>query len=106
MREPSKAQQLLRRRGPLLWPLAALLILGVFAYGSCTVYVQPGQYGVKQVIVGSGQGMQPTIYSPGLHFLTPGVERMHVMPAELQVLEMSDVSGSGHKPMTNVRQVP
>jgi regulator of protease activity HflC (stomatin/prohibitin superfamily) len=106
MRQPSKAQEFLRRRGRLLWPLGALLFLGVFAYSSCTVYVRPGQYGVKQVIVGSGQGMQPVVYPPGLHFMTPGVERMHIMPAELQVLEMSDVSGNGHEPTTNMRQVP
>ena len=106
MREPSKAQQFIRRRGRLLWPLVAMLGLGLFAYSSCTVYVRPGQYGVKQVIVGSGQGMQEGIYAPGLHFLTPGVERMHIMPAELQVLEMSDASGNGHEPTTNMRQVP
>lgn len=106
MRQPSKAQQFVVRRARLLWPLGALLVIATFAYGSCTVYVQPGQYGVKQVIVGTGQGMQPDIYPPGLHFLTPGVERMHMLPAELQVLEMSDVSASGHEPTTNVRQVP
>ncbi len=105
MRQPSKAQEFIRTRGRLIWPIAALVALGVFAYGSCTVYVQPGQYGVKQVIVGTGQGMQEGIYQPGLHFMTPGVERMHVMPAELQVLEMSDVSGSRHEPTTNMRQV-
>ena len=78
MRQPSKAQEFIRRRGRILWPIAALLFLGVFGYGSCTVYVHPGQYGVKQVIVGSGQGMQPEVYTPGLYFMTPGVERMHI----------------------------
>jgi len=106
MREPSKARQYIVRRSRLLWPLAAVIFLGLFGYGSCTVYVHPGQYGVKQVIVGSGQGMQPEIYPPGLHFMTPGVERMHLLPAELQVLEMSDVSGTGHEPKVNMRQVP
>ena len=106
MAEPSRARQFVLRRGRLLWPLAAILIIGLFGYGSCTVYVHPGQYGVKQVILGTGQGIQPDIYPPGLHFMTPGAERMHIMPAELQVLEMSDVAGSGHAPTTNVRQVP
>ena len=56
MRPPSRAQEFVRRLGRLLWPLGALLFLGLFGYGSCTVYVHPGQYGVKQVIVGSSQG--------------------------------------------------
>jgi regulator of protease activity HflC (stomatin/prohibitin superfamily) len=97
------------RKGRVIWLIAAPLVVFLIAYGTCTVYVRPGQYGVKQVVLGSGQGIQPQNYPPGLHFLIPGVERMHVMPAELQVLEMSDVAGSRsahHAPTTNVRQVP
>ena len=95
----------LRRRGKIVWPVGAVLFLGLFGYGSCTVYVRPGQYGIKQVILGSGQGIQPDIYPPGLHLLTPGAERMHTFPADLQVLEMSD-NGGKHEPATNLRQVP
>ncbi len=96
----------LQRRARLLWPLAALLMLGLFGYGSCTVYVRPGQYAIKQVVLGSDQGIQPQIYPPGIHFLTPGVERMHSFPADLQVLEMSDKTAGDHEPTTNLRQVP
>ena len=93
------------RWGRLIWPVGAITAIVLLSYGSCTTYVRPGQYGVKQVIVGSSQGVQTDIYPPGLHWLTPGVERMHTFPADLQVLEMSDVTGA-HEPKTNMRQVP
>jgi len=32
--------------------------------------------------------MHTEIYEPGLYFLTPGAERMHLFPADLQVLEL------------------
>ncbi len=92
-------------RGRLLWPLLAGLLVVLVAYNSCTTYVEPGQYGVKQVIFGSGQGVHKDVYQPGLHWLTPGAERMHVFPADLQVLEMSDeASPGGH--LLNMRTVP
>ncbi len=95
----------LKRRARVLWPLVAVLSVGAFAYFGCTVYVRPGQYALKQVVLGTGQGIQPDIYPPGLHLLLPGVDRMHTFPADLQVLEMSDSSGN-HEPTTNRRQVP
>ncbi len=89
----------------LIWPLFAALLLLLVAYNSCSVYVQAGQYGIKQVILGSGQGINADVYQPGLHWTTPGMERMHVFPADLQVLEMSDKQGD-HEPKSNLRQVP
>ncbi len=54
MRErTSGLPEALKRRGRLLWPIAALLFVVLFGYGSCSVYMRPGQFGVKQVIVGS-----------------------------------------------------
>ena len=93
------------RWGRLMWPIGAILAIVLLSYGSCTTYVRPGQYGVKQVILGSNQGVHPDVYPPGLHWLTPGAERMHTFPADLQVLEMSDQTGA-HEPKTNMRQVP
>lgn len=97
--------QFVVRKARLLWLIAAIGGIVLVSYGGCTVYVRPGQYGVKQVIVGSGQGVEKEVYPPGLHWLTPGAERMHTFPADLQVLEMSDVRDS-HEPKSNMRQVP
>ena len=93
--KPAPVPEFLRRRSRLIWPLAALLLLALFGYGSCTVYVRPGQYGVKQVVVGPSQGIRPEVFHPGLHFMTPGVERMHGFWADMQGRERSD--GSGHE---------
>lgn len=93
------------RRGRLLWPLLAVTVLSVVGWNACATYVRPGQWGVKQVTFGSGQGVHSEVYAPGLHFLTPGVERMHLFAADLQVLEMSDAQEpSAHIP--NLRAVP
>jgi len=93
-----------RGRGRLLWPLLAVLLVAVVAWNFATVYVRPGQWGVKQVVLGSGAGVHPETFPPGIHFLTPGAERMHLFPADLQVLEMSDATvPSAHIP--NLRTV-
>jgi len=86
------------------WPFIGAALLVLIGYNSCSSYVQPGQVGVKQRVLGSGQGVQTEIYEPGIHWITPGAERMHLFPATLQMLEMSDstqVSG-----LLSVRTVP
>lgn len=92
------------RVGRILWLVGALGALSVTGYSCCTVYVEPGQVGVKQVVLGPGQGVHQDVYGPGLHFLTPGAERMHRFPADLQILEMTDVNPA--KETINARLVP
>jgi regulator of protease activity HflC (stomatin/prohibitin superfamily) len=57
------------------------------------------------VTVGSGQGINKDIYQPGLHWLTPGTERMHLFPTDLQVLEMAESPLKGDEELKNMRQV-
>lgn len=88
----------------VIWPLVAVTVVVLVGWNGCTTYVQPGQWGVKQVTLGSGAGVHPDTFPPGIHFLTPGAERMHLFPADLQVLEMSDSEQpSAHIP--NLRSV-
>jgi regulator of protease activity HflC (stomatin/prohibitin superfamily) len=95
----------LSRRARFLWPVIAVAIIVVVGWNSCSSYVRPGQWGVKQVTFGSKQGVHTEIYAPGVHFLTPGIERMHLFAADLQILEMSDSQEpSAHIP--NLRTVP
>jgi regulator of protease activity HflC (stomatin/prohibitin superfamily) len=94
----------IRGRGRVLWLVLAVLLVTLGAWNFASVYVRPGQWGVKQVVLGTGSGVHPDIFPPGLHFLTPGAERMHLFPADLQVLEMSDSQvPSAHIP--NLRTV-
>lgn len=77
-------------RTRILWPIGMAFFAGLFAYNACSVYVRPGQLGVKQAILGSEKGIRDTVYGPGLHWVTPGAERMHLFSTDLQVLEMAD----------------
>ena len=91
----SKAQErvlgaLKQPRMRWIWPVGVLLVGGLFAYNACTVYVRPYQRGVKQVIVGGEKGIREHVYGPGLHWVMPGTERLHLFPTDLQVLEMAD----------------
>ncbi|MFZ5469510.1 MAG: SPFH domain-containing protein [Myxococcota bacterium] len=77
-----------KRKG--FWPLAVLVVAVLWSYTNCTVYVRPNEVGVKQVILGPSKGIKTDLYGPGLHWVTPGAERMHTFPSDLQALEMSD----------------
>lgn len=95
MSHTQKAQErvlsaLKQPRMRILWPLGMAVFAGLFAYNACTVYVRPYQLGVKQAILGGEKGIRETVYGPGLHWVTPGTERMHLFPSDLQVLEMAD----------------
>ena len=69
--------------------LVALVGLVIF-YNSVTVYVKPGEFAVRQVYVGPGQGIQSEVIGPGLHAVITGYERLHVLPRTLQLLEFND----------------
>ena len=77
------------RGGRLLYLAIAVLVAGLFTYGGCATYVEPNEFGIKQVIYGAGKGIKPDIYTTGLHFITPGVERMHRFPTDVQALNLT-----------------
>jgi len=74
-------------RGRRLYLLLGGLLVALVAYGVCTVYVHPNELGVKQVIVGSTKGILPEVYYAGLHFVSPGTERLHVFSTDIQSLD-------------------
>lgn len=79
-----------RPRGKFVW--VGLVILGsvLFTYNGCTVYIGPYETGVKQVLLGGDKGVRSQLYGPGLHLVTPGVERIHRFPSDIQALIMTD----------------
>jgi regulator of protease activity HflC (stomatin/prohibitin superfamily) len=62
--------------------LIAFLVLGT--------YVGPNEVAVRQVYMGPGKGIQSELVGPGLRFLMPGYERLHVFPRDIQILEFND----------------
>jgi len=90
-------------RGRRVYLLAGGLFLVLVAYGLCTVYVHPGERGVKQVIVGSTKGILPEIYHPGIHWVSPGTERMHLFPSDIQILNLTNDASERGKAEQSVR---
>lgn len=83
------------------------LVLTVVMYGSFTTRVGPGEFAVRQLYLGPGQGIGTDVYGPGLHLVVPGYERFHVFPRTLQVLEFNDHGPASelatHAPSINIQ---
>jgi regulator of protease activity HflC (stomatin/prohibitin superfamily) len=80
--------------GRLLRVRALWIVLGgwfaIYLLGSsCSTYVPPNMTGIRQVYYGSGAGIKPDVYGPGLHFNIAGLERLHLFPHDLQIINFS-----------------
>src|ERR1043166_9735444 len=88
--------------GPRTWlTTSAAIILGVsaFLYTTCTKYVKPGEFGVRQGDVGGlfGQrGIHTNLYGPGLHLQVPGFQKIHTFPRSVQVLTLKALQDSAN----------
>jgi len=83
--------RLLKRilRIKLVWIAGLILIVLYLGTGACTTYVPPNAIGIKQVYYGSSAGIRKDLYGPGLHFVAGGIERLHLFPRDLQILNFS-----------------
>jgi regulator of protease activity HflC (stomatin/prohibitin superfamily) len=70
----------------------AVLVVGllVLAYNLIFVYVHPNEYGIKVVRLGVNRGVQKKVYTAGLNLVIPGMQQMHRMPRDIQVLELTN----------------
>jgi regulator of protease activity HflC (stomatin/prohibitin superfamily) len=85
---------LLRSTRVSLMLMGGLLVLWVF-YLTCTTYIGPGEFGVKQVLYSpfglfGPMGTQKTIYETGIHHQFPTMEKILRFPKTIQVLTMRD----------------
>lgn len=85
---------LLRSNRVSLIVIAALLALWAF-YLTCTTYVGPGEFGIKQVLYSpfglfGPMGTQNKIYETGIHHQFPTMEKILRFPKTIQVLTMRD----------------
>jgi regulator of protease activity HflC (stomatin/prohibitin superfamily) len=69
--------------------LVLLFVLVVVAYNLFFVYVHPNEFGIKVVRFGLHRGVQKESYTAGLHLVIPGIEQMHKLPRDVQVLELT-----------------
>jgi regulator of protease activity HflC (stomatin/prohibitin superfamily) len=73
----------------VVW-IALIIVLALYlGAGACTTYVPPNATGIKQVYYGSSAGIRKDLYGPGLHFVAAGIERLHLFPRDLQILNFS-----------------
>ena len=85
--------------------LSILLIVVFFVslmfIGTCTTYIHPGEFGIKQVLyspmgVFGPMGTQNKVYSTGIHHQFPTMEKILTFPKEVQVLTLrSDSANQG-----------
>ena len=66
-----------------------ILAIVVLIYNSFLKYVEPNEYGIKQVKIGIKRGIQQKAYETGLHFVIPVMQKMHFLPRDIQVLELT-----------------
>lgn len=59
-------------------------------------YVRPYEYGIKEVRIGVNKGIREAVYEPGFVMVVPYMQRLHRLPAQTQVLELTQVAGNAH----------
>ncbi len=69
----------------LIFILAVIVVI----YNSFLKYVEPNEYGIKQAKIGVERGIQSDVYETGLHFIIPIMQKMHYLPKDIQVLELT-----------------
>lgn len=61
-----------------------------------SVYIGPGEFGVKQVMIGFGvfkEGIGEKVYGSGYTLEIPYIQKVHVFPRRLQILDFSNQPG-------------
>ena len=78
-----------RRFGKLGCLAVALLLALPILKVAFLVYVEPNERGIKVVKIGVDRGVHEEVYGTGLHFVVPGMQEMHTLPNDIQVLELT-----------------
>jgi len=73
--------------------IAALAVV-VLVYNMLLVYVHPNEYGIMVKRFGLNRGVQKEVYTAGLHFVVPYLQKIHTLPRDIQVLELTGFPGT------------
>src|SRR5256714_7290337 len=86
---------LIRQLAPTGLPLLLLLLFGLllFVYATCTRYVRPDEFAVKQVdvqfpLLTGPTGIHTNIYDTGVHWCTPGCEKFIIFPKSVRAVTL------------------
>ena len=59
-------------------------------------YIEPNEYGIKQINIGLKRGIQDKILKPGLHFIIPfGFQEIHRFPKSIQIFDLTNTPRTG-----------
>jgi regulator of protease activity HflC (stomatin/prohibitin superfamily) len=75
--------------------LVVVVCLTALFFATCTTYIGPGEFGIKQVLyspfgVFGSMGTQNRVYETGIHHQFPTMEKILRFPRTIQVLTMRD----------------
>ncbi len=82
-----------RSMGCLILAVLVVVVIGG-AYFSFLEYVRPNEFGIKEVQVAllqGSKGIQEKVHEPGFVFVIPNLQKIHRLPRQLQVLELTMV---------------
>src|SRR5579862_6256765 len=84
-------QQFVPRGLPFLIILVVLLL--VFLYATCTQYIEPDQFAVKQVdvsmpLITGAAGIHSNIYESGIRWRMPGCEKFLILPKSVRAITL------------------
>jgi regulator of protease activity HflC (stomatin/prohibitin superfamily) len=90
----------LRQLAPTGLSLLVVLLfvfIGIL-YATCTQYIRPDQFAVKQVdvtmpLLTGAAGIHTNIYDTGVHWLTPGCEKFLVFPKSIRAVTLHSKNG-------------
>ncbi|MBN1380106.1 MAG: SPFH domain-containing protein [Deltaproteobacteria bacterium] len=88
-----KAPNLNLRLPKIVTLIIVVLAVIVVVYNAFLKYVEPNEFGIKQVKIALSdkkRGIQEKPYLTGLHFIIPVFQRMHYLPRDIQVLELTN----------------
>ena len=70
--------------------LVVIVLVAVGLFRNCFTYVHPNEYGIKERKLGIDRGIQKDVYEAGYAFVLPfGIEKIHLFPRDVQVLELT-----------------
>ncbi len=92
----------LSQLAPAGLPLLLILLFVFLAvlYATCTQYIRPDEFAVKQVdvpvpLLTGAAGIHTNIYQTGVHWLVPGCEKFLVFPKSIRAVTMTAKRGEG-----------
>jgi regulator of protease activity HflC (stomatin/prohibitin superfamily) len=93
----SRTLRQLAPTGLSLLVVLLLLFIGIL-YATCTQYIHPDEFAVKQVdvtmpLLTGAAGIHTNIYDTGVHWLTPGCEKFLVFPKSIRAVTLHSKNG-------------